>query len=93
MKALLGGDRIDYTEVNGFTISTVDTSDYGLETALKDSKKPWCVIRRYDTEEEAQEGHNALVEYCTSNNTITFNQEYIFDSLQPADIELRSSYN
>jgi len=52
--------RVEPGENFGIGVSTVDSSDEGLETALlhKDGISP---VERYDTREEALEGHDRWV--------------------------------
>ena len=59
-------------ESDNFTIDTclVTDSEYNYETAVKydgfnDGR--WMIVEQYNTESEAQNGHNRWVEYLTNN--------------------------
>ncbi len=59
------------TEVDGFTVSTANTSDYGDETAILDANGTYPV-QRYETREQAQAGHLEWVEKIKSGlRTVT----------------------
>lgn len=48
--------RIAFTEVGGLSVSTVKTSDLGLETAIID-KLGTYPVERYESKKEAEVGH------------------------------------
>lgn len=52
--------KIERTEVDGYTISTVWTNDMGYETAIGQNDE-WHPVERYKTREEAVDGHNKWV--------------------------------
>lgn len=52
---------------NGLTVSTAYTSDEGYETAILDSDGAHPV-ERYDTKEEAEEGHKKWMEKAKEFN-------------------------
>ena len=63
---------VDNYESDNFTIDTclVTDSEYNYETAVKyygfnDGR--WMIVEQYNTESEAQDGHNRWVEYLTNN--------------------------
>lgn len=56
---------IDKTKVeNGLIVSTVDTFDYGLETAIITTVKRIHVVERYEDEKSAEIGHKKWVEFA-----------------------------
>lgn len=55
------GKRLNSTEVEGFTVSTVVTHDMGPETAILDAHGTHPV-QRYASEQEAQAGHAEWVQ-------------------------------
>jgi len=72
MGAILEGGpkrQIDRTEVGGVTVSTVDTVDLGLETAICDAVGAHPV-EHYETEEQARAGHAAWVARAPELTTI-----------------------
>lgn len=56
---------IDRTDIDGFTVSTVNTSDCGPETAIIDAIGAHPV-ERYTTVEKAKEGHQKWVNFIKS---------------------------
>lgn len=65
------GDRIgEKVQVDGLEVSTCNTPDAGYETAIIDANTVYPV-ERYDTEEEAVEGHSRWIEKAPSLKTIT----------------------
>ena len=57
--------RIALDQVGDYTISTLDTSDCGPETAIwKGEDGEIIIVERYNTIPAAIEGHKAWVEYC-----------------------------
>jgi hypothetical protein len=56
---------IDRTEIeNGLKVSTVDTYDYGLETAIVQTDNLVHVVERYESEENAKIGHEKWVGFA-----------------------------
>lgn len=56
------------TEINGYIISTVNTVDKGLETAIIDTTNKVYPVERYDTIEKALEKHDAWVKFIEDGN-------------------------
>jgi hypothetical protein len=54
---------------NGIEVSTVDTSDCGLETAILD-KNGTHPVERYETQEEAEYGHDKWTRIAAPGITI-----------------------
>ena len=54
-------------EINGFIISTCDTTDEGFETALVD-KNGVHIVERYPNEEEAAKGHEKWIFFIRDGN-------------------------
>lgn len=72
LNALAGESRnvpviIDRTDVETVTISTVDTLDMGLETAII-ANGDVIPVERYKTIELAKEGHKKWVKFITDGN-------------------------
>lgn len=55
--------------VDGLTISTVETSDMGWETAIIDANSAHPV-ERYGSEEQAEEGHKRWCKQIVGENSI-----------------------
>ena len=63
-------NRIEKTKVGTLTISTVETRDLGLETAIID-KNGVHPVQRYICKAEAEKGHNEWIEKVKTINKIT----------------------
>lgn len=63
---MLKTHRIAKTSTKHFVISTVNTEDAGPETAICDAEhaRP---VERYNSLQEAEEGHEKWVEWCKKN--------------------------
>ena len=60
--------KVNHTNINGYTIDTAYTSDYGYETAIwKNGQYDMAIVERYTSKIEAFEGHNKWVEFCKTN--------------------------
>lgn len=59
--------KIGLDNIDGLTISTVNTCDYGPETAIIDSNDTYTV-ERYENIENAKIGH---IEWCKKSKTLT----------------------
>lgn len=79
------------TAVNGFIVSTLNSYDQGHETAvLNNGDRQTYIIERYDSEEEALEGHNKWVKYFETNNKvmeIDYDEEVTLVPMSSEDIE------
>jgi hypothetical protein len=67
--ALMMGDKnrgeiVGRDEVNNYTIDTCYTLDCGWETAVCKGEGDWIVVARYETKEQAQEGHEDWIYAC-----------------------------
>lgn len=62
-----GSTRIEYTKVGNYNVSTVDTSDMGLETAIISDAGTYPV-QRYTSLEEAKKGHLYWVDFLQQGN-------------------------
>ena len=74
------GERIGKTQVGNYTVSTIDTPDAGLETAIWKNGGDIVIVARYETKEEAKQGHQDWVEACKLNPTVAWSvqlDEYI----------------
>lgn len=60
-------EKVGHDEINNYTIDTCYTIDCGWETAVWYMDYPMIIVARYETKEQAQQGHNAWVETCTTN--------------------------
>ena len=60
-------EKVGRDEVNNYTIDTCYTNDCGWETAVWYMDYPMIIVARYETKEQAQQGHNTWVETCTAN--------------------------
>ena len=60
-------EKVGRDEVNGYTIDTCYTIDQGWETAVWYENYNMIIVARYETKEQAQQGHDAWVETCTTN--------------------------
>lgn len=60
-------EKVGRDVVNNYTIDTCYTNDCGWETAVWYMDYPMIIVARYETKEQAQQGHNAWVETCTAN--------------------------
>lgn len=60
-------EKVGRDEINNYTIDTCYTMDCGWETAVWYMDYPMIIVARYETKEQAQQGHNAWVETCTTN--------------------------
>ena len=60
--------KVNRTDINGYTIDTAYTSDYGYETAIwKNGQHNMAIVERYANKIDAGEGHNKWVEFCKGN--------------------------
>ena len=59
------GRKISRTEVGGFIVSTIDTTDAGPETAIVD-KNDTHPVERYESWADASEGHKRWVKFIES---------------------------
>lgn len=74
------GERVGKTQVGNYTVSTVDTADAGWETAIWKNLENMVIVARYETKEEAKQGHQDWVEACKLNPTVAWSvqlEEYI----------------
>ena len=62
--------KLGRTHVNGLIVSTVDSYDCGLETAIVDANGAYPV-ERYKTAEEAAKGHEKWCKRAEDIETIT----------------------
>lgn len=60
-------EKVGRDEINNYTIDTCYTMDCGWETAVWYMDYPMIIVARYETKEQAQQGHDAWVETCTTN--------------------------
>lgn len=66
--------KVGRTDINGYTIDTAYTSDYGYETAIwKDGQSDMAIVERYGSKTDAVEGHNKWVEFCKDNPSKVWN--------------------
>ena len=66
--------KVNRTDINGYTIDTAYTSDYGYETAIwKNGQHDMAIVERYADKSEAIEGHNKWVEFCKTNPSKVWN--------------------
>lgn len=83
--------KIGRNAVKGFIVSTVHSSDMGRETAIIDKHKTH-IMDRYDTEEEAQEGHKKWIKWIEDNDNFVTSSINAFKErdniiLEPMDQE------
>ena len=63
--------------INDYPINTVNTPDCGLETAIwKGETGTIIIVARYNTEEEALEGHENWVSACSLNPTKAWSVQF-----------------
>ena len=74
-EAIAGGMNGNYDSrkvgkdaVNGLVVSTCYTTDMGYETAILDCNNTYPV-ERYDSKEDAEEGHKKWIKFCKSKKT------------------------
>ena len=60
-------EKVGREVVNNYTIDTCYTADCGWETAVWYMDYPMIIVARYETKEQAQQGHDAWVDTCTTN--------------------------
>lgn len=60
-------EKVGRDEVNNYTIDTCYTMDCGWETAVWYMDYPMIIVARYENKEQAQQGHKAWVDTCTTN--------------------------
>ena len=66
--------KVNRTDINGYTIDTAYTSDYGYETAIwKNGQHDMAIVERYADKDKAIEGHNKWVEFCKTNPSKVWN--------------------
>lgn len=63
LSGFLPSTPVQRTEIDGFIISTVNTVDKGLETAIIDTAGGIYPVERYTTEKEALKKHDAWVKF------------------------------
>lgn len=62
-------EKVGRTRVGEYTIDTCDTVDQGWETAVWKGSGTIVIVQRYNSKEEAKEGHEAWCTACTLNPT------------------------
>lgn len=62
-------EKVDRTQINGYTIDTCDTVDFGWETAVWYEDNKMVIVERYEDKERATIGHEKWVEFCKGNPT------------------------
>ena len=60
----LRGEVIGRDQVYDYTIDTCYTADCGWETAVWKDDNPMVIVARYETKEEAEEGHDDWCAVC-----------------------------
>ena len=66
--------KVNRTDINGYTIDTAYTSDYGYETAIwKNGQHDMAIVERHADKDKAIEGHNKWVEFCKTNPSKVWN--------------------
>ena len=81
--ASLGGYRGEIggrNTVGDYTVSTIDTPDAGWETAIWKGSGEIVIVARYETKEEALQGHQDWIDACKLNPTAAWSvqlDEYI----------------
>ena len=60
-------EKIGRDTVGDYTIDTCDTIDQGWETAVWKGDGDIIIVARYDTKEEAQQGHEDWIDVCKTN--------------------------
>ena len=63
-KAPLRGEIIGRHKIGDYTVDTCYTLDCGWETAVCKGEGDWIVVARYETREQAQEGHEDWIYAC-----------------------------
>lgn len=79
-------ENLDRTEVGRYIVDTcyvcADEEYHYYETAIC-SDKPWIVVEKYDTKEEAQVGHDKWVKVCEEEKP---NKLYSIQSFEEEDL-------
>ena len=66
--------KVNRTDINGYTIDTVYTSDYGYETAIwKNDSDGMAIVERYANKIDAVEGHSKWIAFCKGNPSKVWN--------------------
>lgn len=60
-------EKVGRDQVGAYTIDTCYTFDQGWETAVWKNSGKIVIVARYETKEEAQEGHEDWVAVCRFN--------------------------
>ena len=66
--------KVNRTDINGYTIDTAYTSDYGYETAIwKNGQNDMAIVERYANKIDAVEGHSKWIAFCKDNPSKVWN--------------------
>ena len=66
--------KVNRTDINGYTIDTAYTSDYGYETAIwKNGQNNMAIVERYANKIDAVEGHSKWIAFCKGNPSKVWN--------------------
>lgn len=62
-------DRVAHDVIEDYEIDTCYTVDQGYETAIWKTDNAWdmIIVQRYESKEDAIEGHALWIEYCKLN--------------------------
>ena len=62
-------EKIGHNIVGNYEVDTMYTVDQGYETAVWKTGNSWdmIIVQRYETKDEAIEGHSLWIEYCELN--------------------------
>ena len=60
-------EKVGRTQVGPFTVDTCYTVDCGWETAVWKNNNPMIIVARYNTKEEAEQGHEDWCAVCLNN--------------------------
>ena len=62
-------EKVGHSIVGNYEVSTCYTVDQGYETAIWKTGNSWdmIIVQRYETKDEAIEGHSLWIEYCKLN--------------------------
>ena len=60
-------DKVGRDQVGDYTIDTCDTVDQGWETAVWKGDGDMIIVARYESKEEAEQGHEDWVTICRTN--------------------------
>lgn len=62
-------DKAGRSEINGYTVDTCCTNDFGWETAVWYGDNSMVIVERYPDKEEATKGHEKWCEFCKTEPT------------------------